>query len=116
MEFMSYIILFGGLYCIYNFYKMKIKGDLEGTIVLPKDARVQDCENQEEYIKKTAPPVLVLGIALTLESIMDIYATRTGSFKEISLVLFAVVIGVLIWVLITLRKNNKKYFGKILKK
>lgn len=110
MEFLSYIILFGGIYCFYSYYRMRIKGDLNNAIVLPKEAKPKDCTNKEEYIKKTSTPILVLGFVLIAESVLDIYANRTGNLQMVNIAAYFVVVAVLVWVFIVLNKNNKIYF------
>lgn len=95
---------------------MRIKGDLDNAIVLPKEAKPKDCTNKEEYIKKTSTPILILGIVLVSQSLLDIYSNRTGNLKTVNIVAYFLVVAVLAWVFIVLNKNNKIYFKGKLKK
>ncbi|MFV0361596.1 MAG: hypothetical protein ACK5LL_00690 [Suipraeoptans sp.] len=109
-EFLSYILIFGGLYCIYNFYKMRFLKDLSNSILLPKDVNPDKCKDKEAYIKKTSPPLLALGLSVLFNAGLDLYNTNVGGLEVLTIPSYVIVIAVIVWVAIVVRKYNKEYF------
>lgn len=110
LDFVSYILLFGGLYCIYNFYKMRVQNDLSNSILLPKDVDPNKCKDKAMYIKKTSTPLLILGIAVCLHAGLDIYNSEVGGLESLTLFAYIAVFAILIWFFLIIRKCNKEYF------
>lgn len=112
MEFFGILMLVCGLYCLYNFYKVRVKRNLDGYVLLPKDTNVDKMENKDAFIGKTSIPLLILGIVVTVSGAVDLYATRTGSLQRLDQILYVVSVIVIVWFLFMTRRWNREFFGK----
>lgn len=112
LEFFGYITLFFGLYCLYSYYKARIKRDLDGFVLLPKDVDGNKMPNKDEFIRRTSTPLLVLALIITISGIIDIYSTATGRFEDLNMILYFVTVAALIWFFLLWRKWQKEFFKK----
>ncbi len=65
--FFNIITIGGGIYCLYSLIKMKMAGKLiPNQLLVPKNAKPEDCLDEELYIQYISPRILVLGILLLL--------------------------------------------------
>ncbi|MCP1108744.1 hypothetical protein M2145_000593 [Lachnospiraceae bacterium PF1-21] len=112
MEYLSYITLFFGFYCMYIFYKLQIKRDLSANGMLPREVDPGKCKDKDGYIKGVAVPILILGVVTALYSLVDILRSRLEIpfLTPLMWALMAADLAVLVWVVFVLRKNNQKYF------
>lgn len=100
-----------GIYCIVGWYRMVKKGIICTTVLLPKDINVRKCKNQEEYRKKAAPKLLVLGIALQIVGIFDFVTTYTETRTNLGVwISLGILLIVLVWFMITTSRLRKEYF------
>ena len=100
-----------GLYCLYAYFMMKTKKEINTTILLPKDARFKKCKDVDAYCREMSPPLLTLGIIVTAYGGLDLYNTYMGGIGILFLIMFALVWVALIWFFVAVRKCNKKYVG-----
>ena len=99
-----------GIYCLYGYYMLKFKHEVNRTIVLSKDVNIKKCKDYAAYCKELEIPLLLLGIAVTLYGGVDLYNTYVGGADTLFMIVFAVFLIVLIYYLVTIRKCNRKYF------
>lgn len=100
-----------GLYCLYAFYMLKFKKEINQTILLPKDARMKKCKDMEGYCRDTEKPLLFLGGVITVYGAVDLYGNYRQQQGMLFWIMFVLVWVALFWFMKTVRKNNKKYFG-----
>ena len=56
-----------GIYIVFTVIKLKIAGRLfPNMILIPKDKKVSDCRDAQEYIHYIGPRLLILGISVML--------------------------------------------------
>ena len=53
--FIGIFVLCCGVYALYSFVMMKVKGEVNASILLGKDYTYKKCKDKEAYIAKTAP-------------------------------------------------------------
>ena len=59
-----------GIYIIFTFVKLKIAGRLfPNALLIPKDQKVNDCQDAQAYIRYIGPRLLILGISVMLYGI-----------------------------------------------
>lgn len=100
-----------GAYCLYAYFMMRTKREINKTVLLPKDVDVKKCKDIDGYIKDTSLPLLILAISVLtygLAEAVNEYVRNVGSLLFIILALVAIV---LIWFAVVVKKANKKYFG-----
>lgn len=100
-----------GIYCIAGWYRMLHNGAVCTSVLLPKDVDIRQCKNLEEYKKKAAPKLLVLGLVLFVIGIVDFITTYTDTRTTVGVwIALGILIVVLIWFAVTTAKLRKKYF------
>ena len=75
MGLMTLIILGSGLYCLWAWYQMKTTGEINETLLLGKQFQAFQCKNKEEFVAKSLPAVLTLGIFTTLYGVFSLVHT-----------------------------------------
>ena len=60
--FIGIFVLCCGIYALYSFVIMKVKGEINASILLGKDYTYKKCKDKEAYIAKTAPALFVFGL------------------------------------------------------
>ncbi len=105
------LVLGCGLYCLYGYYQLKFKCEINSTILLSKDVDVRKCKDFRAYCKEAEKPLLLLGTATTLEGVVDLYHTFGGGSDILYLIVLGIFFAALILYALTIRKINQKYFG-----
>lgn len=108
---LGFLILGCGLYCLYAFFMLRFKKEINRTILLPKDTDIKKCKDLEGYCKEAQAPVLLLGVVTTLYGCVDVYNTIVGKIGTLFMIMFAAVIPVLLIYAVMIKKINRKYFG-----
>lgn len=112
MESLFGILTLGcGLYCLYGFYMLKFKGEINRTILLPKNIDAKRCKDLKGYCQEVQTPLLVLGIVTTLYGAVDLYNTYVGGVDILFLSLMGALVITLFVYVILIRRINQKYFG-----
>ena len=62
--FIGIFVLCCGIYALYSFVIMKVKGEINASILLGKDYTYKKCKDKEAYIAKTAPAMIIFLIVL----------------------------------------------------
>lgn len=100
-----------GLYVFYALYRMKSDGKIPASVLLPRDTNPEKCKDKKAYIREVTPRMAVLGASAVLYGAVDLYNSYVG---EIAQVLFwavlILVLAVLVWFGITVKKINQKYY------
>ena len=105
------ILVFGcGLYIIYAYYMLKVKGEINGSLLLPKDTNVKKCKDKKAYISEIAPKLLAYGISVTVCGGLGLLESYKGFLGKWYLVLIAALLVVTFWFALTSRKCAEKYF------
>lgn len=100
-----------GIYCLYAYFMMKVKKEVNGTILLPKEARFRKCKDLDAYCREMSAPLLTLGIIVTAYGAVDLYNTFVKNTGMLFIIMFVLVWVALIWFVVAVRKCNKKYYG-----
>lgn len=100
-----------GIYCLYGYYMLKVKGQIVTTILLPKGVDVKKCKDYKAYCKEAELPLLILGVTVVLYGASDLYNTYVGGAGVLFLVMLGLMLAALIYFAVQVRKINKKYFG-----
>lgn len=72
--FIGIFVLCCGIYALYSFVIMKVKGEINASILLGKDYTYKKCKDKEAYIAKTAPALFCLWTG-----ICDLWSDRCDS-------------------------------------
>ena len=71
------ITLFCGIYCLYTGIKLKKLGRLfPSQLLLPKDAKAEDCLDPEGFIEYIFPRLMVVGVICTLAGVASLAVSR----------------------------------------
>ena len=86
--FIGIFVLCCGIYALYSFVIMKVKGEINASILLGKDYTYKKCKDKEAYIAKTAPALFVFGLVSVIYGVIDVihcYVHTMKSQKQILL-------------------------------
>ena len=100
-----------GIYCLYGYYMLKVRGEILQSLFLPKDADLNRCKDLKGYCNEAQMPALVLGIIVLIYGAVDLYNTYIHGVTV--LLLAATIISVfaaLVFFCLRVKKINKKYF------
>ena len=112
MESIIGLITLGcGLYCLYGVYMMRFKGQINRTIMVPKDVDLRKCKDLEGYRRETQTPLFLLGVVVTIYSAVDLYNTTVGGADVPFVIMFVLAAIAVVYYIIKIRACNKKYFG-----
>lgn len=100
-----------GIYCLYGYYMLKFKKEINKSILLPKDVDVKKCKDLEGYCKEAQYPILLLGVVTTLYGASDLYNSYVGGADMLFIVMLVLLFVALVAFVVLIRKCNKKYFG-----
>lgn len=100
-----------GLYIFYAVFKMKTAGEINETILVPKNKDVRKCRDKAAYIGEAVPKMCVLGAVVLLYGCVDLYSSFVqpvgkGLFWAVMLLLLAAIV----WFGASVSRMNKKYF------
>ncbi len=110
-KFWGWFAIVLGVYCLYGYYMLRFKQEINKTILLPRDTTVKQCKDIQSYCKEAQVPLLVLGIVTILYGAADLYTVYMNGTKMISIGMMAVEVVVLILYAARIKKVNDKYFG-----
>lgn len=100
-----------GLYCLYGAYLMHSKGEIKQALVLSQDININACKDPRGYCREAQLPLFILGIVVTVYSVVDLYNTSAGGMDTLYWVMFVLAAVALVYYIIRIRACNKKYFG-----
>ena len=70
--FIGIFVLCCGIYALYSFVIMKVKGEINASILLGKDYTYKKCKDKEAYIAKTAPALFAFGLVSVIYGVIDV--------------------------------------------
>lgn len=101
-----------GIYCLYGYYMLKVKGEIIQSLFLPKNTNMHKCKDLQGYCREAQTPALILGIIVLIYGAVDLYNTYV---HRVLVVLMAAMIillfAALVFFCLRIKKINKKYFG-----
>lgn len=100
-----------GLYCLYGYYMLRFKQEINTTILLPKDVNVKKCKDYKGYCREAQSPLLLLGVVATLYGASDLINTYVASIDMVFGIMLALLAAALVYYVVRIRKINQKYFG-----
>ncbi len=105
------VVVFGfGLYCFWAYIQMKVKGEINNSLLLGKEYVYKTCKDKEGYIKEMSPQLLLFASVTTACGIVDLvntFVTDIEILYYISLVLF---VAEFIWFTKVSINVKKKYY------
>lgn len=112
---MDLVVLGSGVYCFYTWIKLLTTKKLfRNGLIVPKDKRIEDCSDEEAYIKYMMPPLatvafatLAYGILFTVNDCMP----QRFLLYPWSLLLLVPVMAALVWYAVRNSKANREYWG-----
>ena len=99
-----------GLYIIYAYYLMKVKGIVKESLMLSKDVKFEKCKDKQGYIDFVAPKLLILGICVTLCGGIGVLNDYTQVLGHGYLLVMAVFLGTVIWFSTTIKKAVNRFW------
>lgn len=105
------ILVFGfGIYSLYAAFQMKVKGEINSSLLLSKELIYKKCKDKEAYIKEVFPILLLFAIVTTVCGAIDLinsFVVDISIVYFISLAVFIVVFGLFV---VKTTKARKKYY------
>lgn len=105
------IVVFAcGLYCIYAAVMMKVKGEINQSILLGKDYQFKKCKDKEGYIKEMFPHLCLFAVVTTLSGLIDMINSYVTDIFVINIVMMVIfVVELLIFSRASLKMKRKYY-------
>ena len=66
------LVLFCGIYCLYAAFQMKVRGEINTSLLLTKELMYKTCKDKEAYIQEMFPTLLIFAVATTLCGALDV--------------------------------------------
>lgn len=105
------IFIFGcGVYLLYCYYLLKVKGEIKEGVLLPKGTSVKKCKDKEGFIQCMAPKLLIYGIAVVLCGALGMLESQMRFMGNWYLAIMAVFLAVTAWFAVAEKKALKKYW------
>lgn len=109
--FMDIIVIFGGLYVLYSYYLLMVKGDMRPGLIIPKDMDPKKCSDPAGFKKAIGTPTLLFGIFTLLTGCVGAYQDYIGALPgPIYWILFGLFFVVVIAYGYINKKATDKYF------
>lgn len=111
--FMDFIVLAGGLYVLYGYYLLAVKGEMKQGLIIPKELNPKKCSDPEGFKKAMEIPTLIFGLMTLATGIAGLYQdfVRPLPFPFYWILFFAF-LGVIVWYTIINKKATDKYFRR----
>ena len=108
--FIGIFVLCCGIYALYSFVIMKVKGEINASILLGKDYTYKKCKDKEAYIAKTAPALFVFGLVSVIYGVIDVIHCYVHTMTIVDTVAMIIFLIVLIWFgVYTINLRNRYY-------
>lgn len=105
------ILVFGfGIYSLYAAFQMKVKGEINSSLLLSKELIYKKCKDKEAYIKEIFPVLLLFAIVTTLCGAIDIINSFVVDISPVYFISIAVFIAVFALFVVKTTKARKKYY------
>ena len=114
MSMFGLIFFAAGVYSIYAWYKMKITGEINTTLLLGKGIDPKRCKDTPGYLKKAKPVVLIFGIVATVYGAIDTLSNLVWPDNEllyiIDIVLMVLFLAALVFFMVFTSRLRKEFF------
>lgn len=107
---MDILIAGCGVYVLYVYVQLKYKGEINTTLLLPKDLNVKKCKDKAAYIAEIAPKVLIYGIIVLASGLMGVAEDVYRFMGNYYLLILAVFAAATIWFAKCEKDAIKKYW------
>lgn len=112
---LALIMLGSGIYCLYTWLRLVVTKRLfRNGLLVPKEKKISDCADEEEYIRYTMPSLTVMalmttayGVLITLNDVFEL-ALLPYPWGLVPLVL---TLGSMAWYGVRNARANRDYFG-----
>ena len=108
--FIGFFVLCCGIYALYSFVIMKVKGEINASILLGKDYTYKKCKDKEAYIAKTAPALFVFGLVSVIYGVIDVIHCYVHTMTIVDTVAMIIFLIVLIWFGVYTRNLRNRYY------
>lgn len=105
--------LFCGVYALRSWYLVKKTSDIKKSVLYPNMNNapvIKKCNDKEGYIKETLPKLLVIAVFASIYGVAELYNTYVTQIPMVLIPTMILLGIVLIWVMISVKKMNDKYF------
>lgn len=106
--------LAAGIYCLYTWFKLKKAGRLfANQLLVPKDAKPEDCVDEEAYIRMMSPCLLLDGLVWALSGAVGMANNQWHFFTEQTTLYFNLVstglciVAVAVYLIVWLRARKR---------
>ena len=106
----GYLALIGGIYCLYGYYRLKVKQEITSSLINTKDVNLKKCKDYQSYCKALELPLIILSLVLCICGAVDLYYAYTGQAEMLSMLMGAVVIIALLYYSSSIKKVNSEFF------
>lgn len=105
------ILVFGfGIYSLYAAFQMKVKGEINSSLLLSKELIYKKCKDKEAYIKEVFPVLLVFAIVTTLCGAIDIINSFVVDISIVYFISLAAFVAVFAVFVVKTTNARKKYY------
>lgn len=108
---MDVIVLGCGLYILYAYYLLTVKGEIKQGILISQKTDPKKCKDFNGYQKYMAPKVLILGIAAVISGALGLYQDYVAPVNTyLYMGFFVLFFAVMIWFIVAIRKAEKMFW------
>ncbi|MBU9728718.1 hypothetical protein [Diplocloster modestus] len=105
------VIVFGcGIYCLYAWYLMKVKGEVKTGFLVSKDVDMKKCKDLPGYLAYMGPRTLIFALFTTVYGgicLINDFVLQIGSAIFIGMIVF---FAALVWFALCTRKAMKTFW------
>lgn len=112
---LSLILLGSGIYCLYTWLRLLVTKRLfRNGLLVPKEKKISDCADEEEYIRYIMPPLTVMALMTTAYGVVvmlnDGFSLNLLPYPW-GLVPLVLTLGAMAWYAVRNARANRDYFG-----
>lgn len=112
---LALILLGSGVYCLYTWLRLLVTKRLfRNGLLVPKEKKISDCADEEEYIRYIMPPLTVLALMTTAHGVLitlnDVFELELLPYPW-GLAPLVLTLGAIVWYMVRNARANREYFG-----
>lgn len=112
---LALILLGSGVYCLYTWLRLLVTKRLfRNGLLVPKEKKISDCADEEEYIRYIMPPLTVLVLMTTAYGVLitlnDVFELELLPYPW-GLAPLVLTLGAIVWYMVRNARANREYFG-----
>lgn len=108
--FMDILVAGCGVYVLYAYYVMRMKGEVKEKLLLSEGTKISKCKDKDAYIRFMLPRLLFFGIVTTIGGVIGILNSYSNFLGMGYLAVLAVFLAAVIWFGISVRKAVKTFW------